>query len=169
MLDASQLSEFIIKPALTDIHMLSDQVVSLLLFTCAVESHGGSYIKQLEGPALGIYQMEPATYNDIWTNYIAQRQGLKLQLLYNFQAPIMQDEQRLMYDLRYATVMAAIFYMRVEESIPKEMDFISMWDYYKKHYNTINVKADKNKAFLAWNEFVKPTRPLPLENVQTES
>ena len=83
MLNIKQLREFIIKPALYDLVMYSPEAEELLVFTCAVESKGCSYIKQIEGPALGIYQMEPATYNDLWQNYIKNKGSLILIMISN--------------------------------------------------------------------------------------
>ena len=69
MIDNKQLRECIIKPTLDSLQMYSQAAEELLVFTCACESLGGTYLKQVKGPALGIYQMEPATYQDIWENY----------------------------------------------------------------------------------------------------
>jgi hypothetical protein len=154
MLDAGQLANLIIKPALQDLAIFSDDMCQLLLFTCSVESVGGTYIHQVNGPALGIYQLEPATYNDIWTNWIKDKQGLKLQLLHNFNAPVMPDENRLIYDIRFATAMCAIFYSRVHENIPAST-FEAMWDYYKRYYNTSKGKADQEHAMNSWLRFKK--------------
>jgi hypothetical protein len=154
MLDAAQLKQLIIKPALTDLNLYSEEAATLLLFTCAVESVGGTYIHQVNGPALGIYQMEPATYNDIWVNFIAHRQALKLQLLHNFNAPVMPDELRMIYDLRFATAMARLHYLRIPEDLP-DPTFHTMWEYYKRYYNTAKGKADQEHALNSWTRFFK--------------
>ena len=153
MLNFEQLKTLIIEPALRDIVMFSDEAVQLLLFTCAVESVGGTYLHQIHGPALGIYQMESKTYNDIWTNYINSKQSLKLQLLHNFNAPVMPDEYRLIYDLRFATAMARIHYYRIDEPLPKLNSLVGLWNYYKAHYNTSTGKASYSGAIEAWNNF----------------
>lgn len=154
MLKADQLRELIIKPALYDLVLLSDEAVELLVFTCAVESDGGTYIKQLDGPALGIYQMEPATYNDIWQNYIAFKSSILMKLLYNFNAPKMPDENRLLWDLRFATAMTRLHYERVNELIPAPDNIPSIYDYYKAHYNTALGAADKEKCLAAYHAFI---------------
>jgi hypothetical protein len=41
----------------------------LLLGTALKESLQLKYRRQIQGPALGYYQMEPATHDDIWNNY----------------------------------------------------------------------------------------------------
>ena len=52
MLNAEQLRTLIIEPALKDLNLQSDDATELLLFTCATESEGGTYLHQLKGPHL---------------------------------------------------------------------------------------------------------------------
>jgi hypothetical protein len=136
MINVHQLRELIIKPALEDLQMLSDDAVELLVFTCAVESMGGSYLKQMNGPALGIYQMEPNTYYDIWQSYLIGKASLYMKLHVNFEVHRVPDSYRLIYDLRFATAMARIHYARVSEILPSHNDVKQLWEYYKNHYNT---------------------------------
>ncbi len=69
-MEAQQLHDYIIKPTLEYMggNYNSDKARFLLLCTAAIESNCGYYIKQVDGPALGIWQMEPATHDDIWEN-----------------------------------------------------------------------------------------------------
>ena len=41
--------------------------------TAAVESRMGTYLRQIGGPALGIWQVEPATHLDCWDNWLDYR------------------------------------------------------------------------------------------------
>jgi len=154
MLNAKQLIELIIDPALKDLVMYSEFASDLLVFTCATESAGGTYIKQLKGPALGIYQMEPTTYNDIWQNYIKGKNDLQQILLYNFEASRMPSEDRLIYDLRFATAMTRIYYARIKDPLPKLASLDNLWNYYKTYYNTELGKADYHRALDAYMEFI---------------
>ncbi len=152
-MNVAQLKDCIIKPALTDLNLFSNDAMELLVFTCANESDGGTYIKQINGPALGIYQMEPKTYNDIWQNYILKKNNLCLQLLHNFDAARIPSEDRLIYDLRFATAMTRIYYARFPEPLPKMYDIDGMWNYYKKYYNTGLGKADYHVALSKYDSF----------------
>jgi len=154
MLKADQLRELIIKPALSDLVMLSDNAVELLVFTCAVESLGGTYLKQIKGPALGIYQMEPNTYNDIWQNFIMHKQSLAMILAINFNCLSMPDEYRIIYDLRFATAMARIHYARVVTPLPAAKDINVIWEYYKEHYNTPAGAAEKEQSLQKYYNFI---------------
>lgn len=154
MLKSDQLRTLIIRPALQDLLMWSEQAEELLIFTCAVESEGGSYLKQIKGPALGIYQMEPKTYNDIWQNYIVYKQSLGMILGHHFDAFRMPPEDRLIYDIRFATAMARIHYYRVSEALPAANNIDGIWDYYKKYYNSSKGAADKEGSLARYKAFI---------------
>ena len=155
MLHADHLRKLIIKPTLTDLNLFSEEISELLMFTCAVESKGGTYLKQLFGPALGIYQMEPKTYNDIWQNYISKKLNLNLMMGIHFNAYTMIDELTLIYDLRFATAMAALHYNRIDMPLPDANDPEALWAFYKKYYNTVQGSANKDKAIFDYQQFVK--------------
>ena len=153
MLDYKQLKTLVVIPALHDLVLLSDAAVELILFTCAAESKGGTYIHQSKGHALGIYNMLPVIYNDIWQNYIRIQQSIRLQLLYNFLAPVMPSEERLIYDLRFATAMARIHYARAKEPLPDAKDVDAIYDYYKTFYNSRLDTSDKSKLIADYFKF----------------
>ena len=155
MINCNQLRELIIKPALYDLMLESPEAEELLIFTCAVESLGGTYLKQEGGPAVGIYQMEPETHNDIWVNFIVNNRFLLIKLATNFAAHGVPDEQRLIYDLRYATALCRIHYMRNSAPLPSHTDVDAIWDYYKTHYNTSMGAATKDSAIIKYHTFIK--------------
>lgn len=156
MLNTEQLKEFVIKPVLNDIKLYSENAVQLLLFTCAVESDGGYYLKQLKGTALGIYQMEPLTYNDIWELYIKANPKILMLISQNFNMTRIPDAELMISDLRYATLMARLFYRRVPELLPDSKDIDGMWEYYKKYYNTPLGKAQKQPCLVKYYKFITP-------------
>lgn len=155
MLNCDQLRELIIKPTLSQLQMYSDFASELLVFTCACESHGGTYLQQVKGVALGIYQMEPATYNDLWQNFIRNRSNILMLLSTNFECYRMPPEDRMIYDLNYATAMARIHYRRSKKPFPNETTPDTLWDYYKEVWNTKLGKAKKDKAIKAYKEFIQ--------------
>jgi hypothetical protein len=156
MMDAEQLKTLVIMPTLRDLVLYSDEAIQLLLFTCANESLGGSFLKQVSGPALGIYQMEPETYNDIWQNYINFKSDLRLKFTHAFDIYRMPPEDRLIYDLRFATAMTRIHYDRIPEPLPKLNDLDGMWTYYKKYYNSTLGKADYHQTIANYQRFITP-------------
>ena len=76
MIDKTQLRT-LVKDVLTFLNLHSQAAEDLVMGTIAQESRMGTYIRQLgNGPALGISQMEPATHNDIWNNFLAYKEPL---------------------------------------------------------------------------------------------
>ena len=64
-LNASQLRELVIKPALSEIELWSPAAEELVLGTAIVDSRL-SFIKQLgSGPAFGLWQIEQDTHRDV--------------------------------------------------------------------------------------------------------
>ncbi len=155
MIDIKQLRELIIKPSLDKLQMYSIDAEELLVFTCACESLGGTYLKQIKGPALGIYQMEPNTYTDIWQNYIKNQGHLVNMLALNFNVTSMPLPERMIYDLQYATAMARLHYRRVKAPIPDHKNIDAVWEYYKKYYNTPLGKAEKEQSIKHYQKYLK--------------
>ena len=117
----------------------SDTAVELLMMTAAHESKLGTYLEQMNGPALGIFQMEPVTEEDIWDNYLHYREGLE-EAVETF---TLGDHGELKWNLKYAIVMARIHYYRVPQALPK--GFKELAEYAKEHYNTNEGKATSDK------------------------
>lgn len=152
-MNARQLRDYIIVPTLQELGMLSKPAVQLLLGTCAQESHMGEYIHQQGGPALGIYQMEPATHADIWANFILHRDDLAGRL-WNYLPDHSRcpDPRHLMWNLPYATAMCRLHYYRVSAPIPNNL--IDQAAYYKKHYNTAGGAASESGYIGNYQRFV---------------
>jgi hypothetical protein len=158
MLNINQFRELIVKSSLNDLMMYSEDAEELMVFTCSTESLGGTYLAQVGGPALGIYQMEPLTYNDIWQNYINQDPKLNLKMIMSFRCNKMPPEEWLIYDLRFATAMTRLFYARIKEPLPSAKDIDAIWAYYKKYYNTIKGAAVKEDSIQHYHDFVQYQR-----------
>lgn len=154
MLNVAQFRELIVKSTLNDLLMYSENAEELMVFTCAVESLGGTYLRQVNGPALGIYQMEPQTYNDIWQNYIKTNGKLLMAFLSSFHIGFMPPEEMLIYDLRFATAMTRLFYRRILQPIPAATDIDGIWNYYKLYYNTAKGAAVKEDSIKKYYDFI---------------
>ena len=135
-MDSRHLLSEVVIPTLQYLRMDSGFARQLLLGTVAQESRMGRWLVQLGGgPALGIYQMEPDTHDDIWLNYLTYRPSLvkKLEALL---IPGMPKLEQLKGNLFYATAMARIHYRRVTEPFPKVSTANALGQYWKDHYNT---------------------------------
>jgi hypothetical protein len=155
MLDCSQFRTLIIEPVLSKLQIYSSKAEELLVFTCAAESLGGTLLHQIKGPALGIYQMEPNTYTDIWVNYIHGRNQLATLMALHLGCNKIPPIERMIYDLHFATAMARIHYLRFTGKLPEVKDVDGIWDYYKKNYNTEKGKAKKEEAIKKYQDFIR--------------
>jgi hypothetical protein len=144
-INAEQLREYVIRPALKRVDLWSPAAEDLLLGTAAHESAMGTYIKQIKGPALGIYQIEPATHLDIWENYLKYKTGLRDKIIATI-PPMLRNTRQgferrgehsmLITDLAYATIMARICYLRAPTALPPEGDLQGYAAYWKQYFNT---------------------------------
>lgn len=128
----------IIRPTLTNLNMWSESAENILIGTVAVESNLGYRLRQVAGPALGIYQIEPATHEDLWENYLNFRLKMKEKInrmRHGVDEGALYHEQ-LVYDMRYATAIARLIYWRVPEPLPQAHDIEGLAHYWKKYYNT---------------------------------
>lgn len=123
----------LIERVLTEIDKYSEPAVNLLLGTAAQESAFGTYIRQINGPALGVFQMEPNTEADCWMNYLLYRKALVGDIV-RITGISMPNTWHLEGNLIYQIVMARVHYLRVSEPIPEDVP--GMAEYWKEYYNT---------------------------------
>ena len=138
-MNAQQLHDLIIKPALRYMggNYDSKDARFLLLCTAAIESKCGYYIKQIKGPALGAWQMEPETHDDIWGNCDALRKG-DIPICVNSLrlSTAVSPHDNLVASPMYACAMARLKYSMDSASLPKHDNFREVYNYYKRIYNT---------------------------------
>jgi hypothetical protein len=72
----------------------------------------------------------------------------------NFGVAQVPSPERLITDLRYATAICRIHYMRVSKPLPDANDVDAIWDYYKQFYNTAGGKSVKTNAISAYKKFI---------------
>jgi hypothetical protein len=156
-MNSQQLLDYIIKPTLEYMegNYNSKNAQMLLLATAAIESKCGYYIKQINGPALGIWQMEPATYDDIIDNCDAINENNikyynKIHNLWGF------DNYGVVHALishpMYACAMARLKYSMNTAPLPVYNDMHEIYEYYKRIYNTPLGASTFEKFKAAWYE-----------------
>lgn len=153
-MDAQQLYDYIIKP--THEYMggnyASKEANFLSLCTAAIESDCGHYVKQIGGPALGFWQMEPDTHNDIWDNCDAVC-GVNYSVetrVNNLMGGFAFDSKTLIQQPMYACAMARLKYSMDPQPLPKLsgdrlVDSNNFYNYYKRVYNTYLGASTKEK------------------------
>lgn len=138
----------LISITLMDIGLHSKDAVMLLLRTAAQETLMGHYIKQVgKGPALGVFQMEPATF-DYNLRWLTTR---KAYLMANILESCAIDPsinlypELMMFNLKFAISMARVHYLTKPGKLPSDIN--GQWEYYKKHYNSCKGAATKEEFF----------------------
>lgn len=160
MINLGQLDKLIITPVLESLDLLSDSARVLLIGTCDIESKRGTFVKQVGGgPALGIYQMEPATHDDIWKNFLVYKLDLSKKLdaisyTRSDKGPH-PEASEMITNLAYATAMCRVHYARVKEALPAANDAAGMAAYHKKYYNTIKGKTNPNESIMIFKQIIQ--------------
>jgi hypothetical protein len=159
-MNAKQLRELIVRPTLRYLDPeipYSETAVELLMMTAAHESNLGEYIAQINGPALGIYQMEPDTEIDIHYNFLKYRRDLENALHHLTVPALIKDEDGvdLIYSLPYATAMARVHYYRDPQALPSgslsnESTIRELAHYAKRVFNTELGKAHADDYYNAY-------------------
>ena len=143
----------IIRISIRPLGLWSHAAEELLMMTAAHESLLGKFTKQIGGPALGIYQMEPATLTDIHCNYLLFRPDLKKQIEH-VSGVSAAHFNHLQYNPVYSSIMARIQYLRCSDPLPDASDSWAMAEYAKDVYNTRKGKADPADYHAAYRDLV---------------
>lgn len=155
-LDPRQLLEYVIRPTLKAINLWTRSAERLVLGTGAYES-GLRQIRQFgNGPALGLWQMEPATYDSLWNDLIDGKPELKRSILalgHYSEAP---ESSRLISDLALGAAMCRVRYLWDPHPLPDPDDKVAMGETYKRGYNTHLGKGTVGGFIRAWDRHVAP-------------
>jgi len=151
-IDRDQLRS-LIDATISRMDMHSPAAVDLLLGTAAQESALGTYIRQIGGPALGIFQMEPATERDIWGNYLRNRMHMadRVWVVSGVDGP---NAHQLEANLIYQIAIARIHYLRVPRPLPDPGDIAGLAAYWKAHWNTHKGEGTEAQFIAAWRRFI---------------
>lgn len=138
MFDVHQFQSYILKPCLQSLSLYSLDAENLLLGTMSQESKFGTYLHQINGPALGIFQMETLSHDDIYENFLKYKPKLSNLIMEACRFNRKPIAQQMVHDLFYACCMARIFYLRIEElhKVPIPSTLEGQAAYWKKYYNT---------------------------------
>jgi hypothetical protein len=160
MTTANVFRTTIIKPVLAKMNLGGEAAEELLLGTAVQESMNFKYRRQMSGgPAVGYYQMEPATHDDIWNNFLKYRTKLANAVSSFLTSPTANKHSELETNDKYATGMARIHYSRVPVPLPAKGDLIAQANYWKQYYNTPLGKGLPKEYIHKWNLYVVGGKP----------
>jgi len=160
VIKCQHLRQCVIQPILKKIGLYSLDAEELLIATAAHESLGGYYLIQENSKGiftkggLGIYQMEGASFNDLWKHFQRMPEliaGLKTAC--NLAED--PDSYQMVGNLEFATVMARVFYFRDPKPLPKHDDLDEIWLYYKRVWNTNAGRATKESFVKNYHAYIK--------------
>ncbi len=125
----------------------NENEVALMLGTAAAESSLVDRVQIGGGPALGYWQMEPATAASLWNHYLRQPKKYKLFLKVMrimvdlprwvgdyFPMPEHVIKTEFRYGDDFAAALARVQYLTFPERIPDTLE--GQAAYWKKYYNT---------------------------------
>ena len=146
------LLAYVIRPVLKDLRLWSLEAERLVLGTACAESDCGRWLRQKGGgPALGIFQMEPSTHDDLFVNFLDHRHHIRRQV-WNWRVNVEADARELIWNIGYATAMCRVHYLRDPEPLPNTL--VGQAEYYKRVYNT-HLGAGSAEGYIKkWRQFI---------------
>jgi hypothetical protein len=146
----AHLRKHVIIPTLNYLGLRDPDAEDLLVGVACAETNCGDYLSQLmDGPALGIYQCEPASLYETM-QYLLTRRTTLYQKVMSLSIPELSIEDNVRGNLFFATAIARCFFLRFPEPIPQTAEGKAA--YWKKYYNT-NLGAGTIDGFLRkWKE-----------------
>lgn len=154
-MNAEHLRDYLIVPTLEYLSpeiQVTPAAVELVLGTALQESHL-EFLRQLgEGPALGLWQCEPATHDDVWDNYLAFQALLASKIRGLASQHLWQQDRHgeLVRNLAYACGICRVHYRRVREPLPAAGDTYAQAVYWKRYYNTERGAGTVSDYVQAW-------------------
>lgn len=152
MIGVAHFRLLVVRPTLSYLGLWSTSAENLLVGTALQES-GLRHLRQLgDGPARGLYQIEPATADDLWRNFLPNRPALSEKLNGLLAAAPSRTEQ-LTTNLAYATAVARLVYLRHPAPLPESDDVAALARYWKRYFNTARGKGSAAAFILNYKEF----------------
>jgi hypothetical protein len=152
-MNPGDVREYVVRPALQALGAWSQVAEDLVMGTAAQESHF-NYLEQIRGPALGMFQMEPATFRDIWSNFIRFNPSIDIGIKSMMVDKVNPNPVEMTWNLRFAAGMCRVHYFRKREPLPSTSDPASLGAYWKKHYNTVLGKGTVEEFVANYKKYV---------------
>ena len=143
----------IVEYALYKVDSYSDDALALVVRTGLAESGYRALKGYGEGnPAIGFWQIEPATMNDMITNYIHCRSHYKKNLIslgMNFENDTIMS---VMSNLAVQAALCRLHYRRDKYPLPSWDDLEGQASYWKRVYNTVEGRGTVEHFMKANND-----------------
>ena len=157
MIDVEHFRLHVVRATLTSLRLWSMAAENLLVGT-AVQESGLRYLRQFDaGPARGLYQIEPATHDDIVKRYLKRKPVLR-ERVDALAAPEPSLVDQLATNLAYATAIARLRYWMDPEPLPAPDDIDGLAAYWKRVYNTPKGKGRVAEFAATYRRYVLEAR-----------
>ncbi|MBI1386300.1 MAG: hypothetical protein GC150_15445 [Rhizobiales bacterium] len=133
----------------------SEAAVRLLLGTAAVESGFSAFFQRPNGPALGLWQVEPATWQDAEVNFLAARPELR-RAIFRHVAAAPDPVSQLASNIAFGALAARLAYWRAHGRLPEADDVPGQAAMWKRAYNTARGAGTTDKYIAAFGRLVSP-------------
>lgn len=159
-LDVRHVLEYVVRPAIRPLGpaYATTAAEQIVLGTAAQES-GFRYLRQVGGgPALGLWQMEPATFRWLRDQF-APNHGLSGAV--NKFAHSTPEDVELMWNLRLAAAYCRLRYIADPEPLPAAGDTARQAAYWKRVYNSVVGAGTAEQYLQSWARLIAPLRLWP--------
>lgn len=149
MINPQQFRLCVVRPTLHHLELWSQSAENLLVGTALVESKL-TYLKQFgEGPALGVFQIEPATFEDIYFRFLKNRPVLDVAVK-RLVMPAWHPLEQLTHNHALGCAIARCKYLMDPRPLPEPNDVTGLGEAWKRCYNTLAGKGTVERFVTAY-------------------
>lgn len=140
MIPPAQFLEHVIRPTLDHLAVAEPRLgteasARLLLGTAIAESNLAALVQHGGGPALSMFQIEPATFDDVYKRYLWARPRF-MNVVRDLRLPALTPMEQLPANPFFACAIARFKYWMAPKPLPDADDIDALGAYWKAVYNT---------------------------------
>ena len=159
MIRPAKFLEHIIRPTLAHLATVDPRLGSraseqLMLGTAIAESRLNRIHQVGGGQALSFFQIEPATFDDIYNRYLRARLPLLI-AVQDLRLPALTADEQLAGNPFFACGIARTKYWAIPHPIPEAGDLDAMGRYYKHYFNTGGGAGSASGWAFLYRKYVK--------------
>lgn len=132
----------LIESTLKEYDLYSESAVKLLMGTCAQESLFGQYRKQITGPAISVFQIEPATFD-----WLRDKYKKRFPKISNIQFKDLE------FDDKAAIIFCRLRYLADPHPLPNADNIRGLAGVWKRVYNTFLGKGTVEEFLSNYERF----------------
>lgn len=153
-MDPKHVLEFAVRPALRSLgaKYATISAEQLVLGTAAAESGFSDLRQSGSGPALGLWQMEPATHRDIVERFLLLRPDLEASVLAMSVPGRLEDPTQVAWNLQLGAALCRIRYLYDQSPLPEDGDITGHAKTWKRVYNSASGAGSESHYVRAWQK-----------------